>query len=948
MRANGDDRSEARQRIARAKVDLDLAGLDLSEASELFGEIARLEDLRGLNLEGTGLREFPHEILALTSLRSLSLKANSLNSVPQGLGSLDKLVHLDLRENQISALPEDIGRLRELRKLLLSDNQLTELPASIGSLEALEELELDKNRLRSLPESLGTLSSLWVFSARHNRLNHLPASFRQLTQLQSLRLHENLLDIPKEVLDRSPDSVIEYALRTQDESRPLNEAKVVFVGFAGVGKTSLIRRLVSGQFDSSDEITRGVEVTEWVCELEGDDVRLHVWDFGGQEIMHATHELFLTERAVYVVVLEARGGREQLDAVYWLNLLENLAGDSPVIVVLNTSRRSRGELDRRALQSRFPSVQDIVETDRSDGFGTEELRGHILRGVGSLASVRARFPASWGRTKDVLSELGQEFIDLERYREIAESCGQTTPDEQDSLAAYLHDLGSVLHFGDDPRLRDFMVLNPAWATNAFSDILSSESLRASSGAFRRSQLGKILDRKRYPRRVHKFLADLMVRFELCFEVQDRPRGEFLIPGLLPAERPRSSLEFDEDDCLGVVMRYEFLPRALIARFLARTHAWEGVHRWRTGVIFERGDNRALVIQDERDEVISVWVAGPRDGGRGLLSRIRGEFDRVHAAYARLRVDYLIPVPGDSNALIPQEVLTRKLERGELEQQSHVTGEVFDVRDLLGTADEEPAGAAGELIRIFISYSHVDRPYAERLRDFLLPAIEADAVEVVGDLALEPGDHWPSQLDAMLHGADIFVMLVSPDFLSSKFTAEELRVSIERSKSDATRIVPILVRESDWESSPIAEIQFTPRSMVPIASASDLVEVWTDVIRELVVLAVANLGGWGSSHAERLSARAAKRIRAALAPSDQEFEELSIVDLATIAFNIVARERRGADELLRIDAARVRSMLEGVGVSPNDREAIADLATPRTGLEPNPLWLSWLEATRAER
>lgn len=77
---------------------------------------------------------------------------------------------------------------------------------------------------------------------------------------------------------------------------------------------------------------------------ENDEVRLNTWDFGGQEIMHATHQFFLTQRSLYVLVLNGREGGEEEDAEKWLKLIESFGtegsaeGDrkhAPVIVVLN-------------------------------------------------------------------------------------------------------------------------------------------------------------------------------------------------------------------------------------------------------------------------------------------------------------------------------------------------------------------------------------------------------------------------------------------------------------------------------------------------------------------------------------------------------------------------------------------------------------------------------------
>ena len=117
--------------------------------------------------------------------------------------------------------------------------------------------------------------------------------------------------------------------------RPLNEVKLILLGRGGVGKTSLVNRLVRDEFDPDSAKTEGIQITQWPVTVEDETVRLHVWDFGGQEIMHATHQFFLTERSFYLVVLSGREGSEDADAEYWLKLVASFGGDSPVFVVLN-------------------------------------------------------------------------------------------------------------------------------------------------------------------------------------------------------------------------------------------------------------------------------------------------------------------------------------------------------------------------------------------------------------------------------------------------------------------------------------------------------------------------------------------------------------------------------------------------------------------------------------
>lgn len=103
--------------------------------------------------------------------------------------------------------------------------------------------------------------------------------------------------------------------------------KVIFVGMAMAGKTSMIKRLIEGEnavIPKRDERTVGVDIYEWdpkndhrfdhidnriqlqdkeLEELCGDaSVKFSVWDFAGQHVYHATHELFFSPRALYVLV----------------------------------------------------------------------------------------------------------------------------------------------------------------------------------------------------------------------------------------------------------------------------------------------------------------------------------------------------------------------------------------------------------------------------------------------------------------------------------------------------------------------------------------------------------------------------------------------------------------------------------------------------------------------
>lgn len=61
------------------------------------------------------------------------------------------------------------------------------------------------------------------------------------------------------------------------------EFKVVLVGDGGVGKTTFIKRHISGEFEKKYIATQGVEVSSITFSTNHGPIRLNLWDTAGQE-----------------------------------------------------------------------------------------------------------------------------------------------------------------------------------------------------------------------------------------------------------------------------------------------------------------------------------------------------------------------------------------------------------------------------------------------------------------------------------------------------------------------------------------------------------------------------------------------------------------------------------------------------------------------------------------
>lgn len=698
-----------------ALVKLNLSHNQIEVLPESLGE---LSELQTLNLTHNLLVGLPDSLGALRHLYRLDLSYNRLRELPDSLGQLRALRDLDLRSNSLRNLPNTLGQLTHLTELKVQDNVLESLPSSICNLTRLERLDLSGQQLRSIPDSIGTMTNLKYIDLTDNALSTLPGSLGQLNRLEALLLHGNRnLKIPEEVLGppaadvlsgtgepASPGAILDYYYRVSLGAKPLNESKLILVGRGGVGKTSLVSRLVDDFFDPTSPQTEGIKITNWMRTLpEEERIRLHIWDFGGQEIMHATHQFFLTQRSLYLVVLSGREGSVDDDVEYWLKLITSFGGGSPVIVVMNKMDSHPFDLNRRHLRNKYNCIKEFVETDCESGRGMRTLLESIDRETSRLEHLRDLFPSAWFEIKDRLSDLAENFVTFEKYRSICAELGESDGGSQERLAGYLHSLGVALNFRDHDRLRDTNVLNPRWVTEGIYKVLNSRLLEERKGVLCLREVKSILDVDVYPPDKHMFLIELMRKFELCFEFPDAEKRTFLIPELLAKEEPEDVAKLRNVDHLAFVYVYEFIPEGLLARFIVRTHEASkevGELRWRTGVVLRRDDNTVVVTADARERRVAVVVTGQERGRRGALAVVRDHFARIHASFKGLQVVEKVPIRDRPRVEVSYRHLLELERQGQKKWIPEDMTEAIDVTMLLDgyeTSDERRRSvlAAGE-------------------------------------------------------------------------------------------------------------------------------------------------------------------------------------------------------------------------------------------------------------
>ena len=289
--------------------------------------LIELENLQGLDLYGTGIEDIS-ALVGLKNIRRLDLGNNQITDY-SFLESLTSLTSLDLRSNQITDC-SFLENLTSLTSLDLSGNQINVVEKFIIRLSMLRKLDLSSNSLTILPPDIIQMGMDIKWSAYED----------------GICLMDNPLEQPPvEIVQQGTEAVRAYFASLEDEKQALNEVKVLFVGEGASGKTSLIKRLFGEGFDPHEPMTHGIKIRDWHVAEAGEPIKVRMWDFGGQEIMHATHQFFLSKRSLYILVLD---GRKEEKIEYWLKHIESFGGDSPVLVVINKIDRPGARQGRTA------------------------------------------------------------------------------------------------------------------------------------------------------------------------------------------------------------------------------------------------------------------------------------------------------------------------------------------------------------------------------------------------------------------------------------------------------------------------------------------------------------------------------------------------------------------------------------------------------------------------
>jgi len=626
----------ALEKLTEAKekksIVLDLANMRLEEFPR---EILDLTNLEALYLDGNLLKEIPEEIEVLRNLQALNLGGNRFRSFPIEILKLKQLNELYLYGNEIDTIPADIRILKNLRGFWLESNKLTEFPKGILDLSNLEILHLSNNKIIEIPPQIKKLSKLKEFNLENNRVKRIPQEIVYLENLRKFHLDGNSIENPPiEISMKGIHSIRNYFFSIGFDAVELYEAKVLIVGEGSVGKTWLLKRLLYNKINPNDVSTEGIEIDKQAYEIgEVKDFQVNFWDFGGQEIYHSTHQFFLTKRSVYLFVWAARTDDDLTSFDYWLNIIRLLSDSAPVIVVQNKIDERIKNIDRHSLQDKFTNIVEFHNVSAANGSGISDLLESIKRNVSSLDHIGSTLPKVWVDIRDELENLPNNYIDYQKYESICQKY-KLDKDRAGFLSEYYHDLGLFLHFKDNEILNNIVFLKPEWATNAVYKLVDKKEIINKLGNITLADLRRHWDDDYYEN--HKYLIELMKKFELCFELD---QDNFIIPELLSQNIP--TLDWQYKNNLKFEYHYDFMPAGIITRFISRNHRLIKEHTyWKNGVVLTDGRSEALIISQRLNRKIKIWIKGKNN--QSIFTHINDEIRKIHHSLNYPDVKLMIP------------------------------------------------------------------------------------------------------------------------------------------------------------------------------------------------------------------------------------------------------------------------------------------------------------------
>lgn len=588
-----------------------LAQLKRLEKLQLEGtQITNVDPLKGLNhLEIVNLNRSSiiniNGLSELTSLRELFLGGTQITNI-DCLGDLSSLTGLALWKTKITSV-NSLSNLVNLKTLAIQDTYITSIDC-LFSLVNLEILYIAGTQINGLPKWIGNLKKLRRLDISKLNLHSIPKELLQLDlpfYKKGNHAQDAWISIDGTVLATQPPSLFEQPRELiwayyDAEQIPINEAKVIFLGDGGAGKTHTIQRIQNNgkQAQYETETTPGIEITNYLVDRDNQKFNIHFWDFGGQEIMHAMHRCFLTDRTCYVVVVSNRWDLNNR-ARYWLKNIDSFAKGAPVLLAINRwDNIQETGIDMSRLTKDYPNLikQPVYYSAKnSTDLEFQQLIDAIIREAGKLDSSAMSFPVQWASIRQQLLDLADKrhYIDKDEYHQICDQQELDSPQIRAWLLEWFNDLGVCFSYhqneSKNTELESYKVLNPRWLTNAIYIIINAGQRYADKGRMGINLIQDLLGHSEFgvlPNVIYtdserEYILEVMRKFNLSYSVSN---SQEFIPALCDSETPSELHPAIYTKQISYQLVYPYLPDSVVHQLMIRSYKNLNPEKiWRKGL-----------------------------------------------------------------------------------------------------------------------------------------------------------------------------------------------------------------------------------------------------------------------------------------------------------------------------------------------------------------------------
>jgi len=163
------------------------------------------------------------------------------------------------------------------------------------------------------------------------------------------------------------------------------EAKVVVLGDAGVGKTSVIQRFTAGTYDEFTKATIGASfASQTVRASNGENIKLAIWDTAGQEQFQSMAPIYYRNASAGVVIFDLLDMNSFTKAKFWIDQLQT--NGPPGVVITIVGNKVDREIERKVpaeIAQEYAKEIDAgyFETSAKTGHDVSELFTHVANEV---------------------------------------------------------------------------------------------------------------------------------------------------------------------------------------------------------------------------------------------------------------------------------------------------------------------------------------------------------------------------------------------------------------------------------------------------------------------------------------------------------------------------------------------------------------------------------------